>query len=106
MAGPRASVATGIDCQRCHGAGAAASASALEVPVERGADREPGSGEAVPCLAGRQVELEGGLAEWRAFDVDEGDETNVDRFEFGERCVHDDVCLGRDEIVLRTEHPR
>ena len=38
-------------------------------------------------------------AEWRPFDVDEGDETGVDRIELGERCVHDAVFLGRDDIV-------
>jgi hypothetical protein len=48
------------------------------------------------------VELEDGPAEWRPFDVDEGDETDVDRIEFGERRVHGAVGLGRDEIVLRT----
>jgi len=90
----------------CHGSGAAARASAPEVPVERGADREPGSGEALARLAGGQVELEDGPAEWRPFDVDEGDETGVDRIEFGERCVDGALGLGRDEIVVRTEHPR
>jgi hypothetical protein len=69
------------------------------VPVERGADREPGSGEAPARLAGGQVELEDGSAERRRFDVDEGDETGVDRIELGERGVHDAAGLGRDEIV-------
>ena len=90
----------------CHGAGAAAKASASEVPVERGADREPGSGEALARLTGGQVELEDGPAEWCPFDVDEGDETGVDGIELGERGVHGAVRLGRHEIVLRTEHPR
>jgi hypothetical protein len=56
-----------------HGTGAAARASAPEVPVERGADREPGSGEALARLAGGQVELEDGPAERLPFDVDECD---------------------------------
>jgi hypothetical protein len=76
------------------------------VPVERGADREPGSGEPLARLAGGQVELEDGPAEWHPFDVDEDDETDVDRLEFGKRYVDGAVCLRRAEIVLRTEHPR
>jgi hypothetical protein len=47
------------------------------VPVERGADREPGSGEPLARLAGGQVELEDGPAEWRPFDVDEDDEASA-----------------------------
>jgi hypothetical protein len=47
--------------------------------------------------------LEDGPAEWGPFDVDEGDETSVERIE---RRVHGAVCLGRDDIVVRTKHPR
>jgi len=45
--------------------------------------REPGSREAIARLAGGQVELDDGPAEGRPFDVDEGDQTGVDRIEFG-----------------------
>jgi hypothetical protein len=57
------------------------------VPVERGADREPGAGEALARLARGQVELEGSPAQWGPFDVDENDESGVDGIQFGERCV-------------------
>jgi hypothetical protein len=70
------------------------------VPVERGADRQPGSCEALARLTGGQVELEDGPAEWRPFDVDEGHQTGVDGIQFGERCVHGAVGLARDDIVL------
>src|SRR5919106_1471046 len=90
----------------CHGARAAARASALEVLVKRGSDRKPGPGETVARLVRRQAELEDGPAEWRPFDVDEGDETSVDRIKLGERRVHDAVRLGGDEIVVRPEHKR
>src|SRR5918999_2963673 len=103
---PGSTVAIGIDRHRLPRRWTAASASAPEVAVERGADREPGSGEALARLTRRQVELDDSPAEWRPFDIDEGDETGIDRIEFGERCVHDAVLLGRDDIVLRTQHPR
>jgi hypothetical protein len=40
------------------------------------------------------------------FDVDESDQTGVDGIQFGERCVDGAVDLGREDIVVRTEHPR
>jgi hypothetical protein len=46
--------------------------SAPEVPVERSADRERGSREAIARLAGGQVELEDGPAEGGPFDVERG----------------------------------